>query len=73
MDCDQVSMIDGDISLVVGYAKEFEKPSRLMERPSLLGALIYLLDNIDDILVLYVMVEEEFHPFPHQYMAACPW
>ncbi|KAM0050640.1 putative ABC-type xenobiotic transporter [Helianthus debilis subsp. tardiflorus] len=33
MDCDRVLVIDA------GYAKEFDKPSRLIERPSLFGAL----------------------------------
>ncbi|KAI7725280.1 hypothetical protein M8C21_011147 [Ambrosia artemisiifolia] len=34
MDCDRVLVIDA------GYAKEFDKPSRLIERPSLFGALV---------------------------------
>ncbi|XP_052623209.1 ABC transporter C family member 14 [Lactuca sativa] len=34
MDCDQVLVIDA------GYAKEFDKPLRLIERPSLFGALV---------------------------------
>ncbi|XP_035832453.1 ABC transporter C family member 4-like [Helianthus annuus] len=34
MDCDRVLVIDA------GYAKEFYKPSRLIERPSLFGALV---------------------------------
>ncbi|GKD45352.1 ABC transporter C family member 14-like protein [Tanacetum coccineum] len=35
MDCDRVLVIDA------GYAKEFDKPSNLIERPSLFGALIH--------------------------------
>ncbi|XP_009608983.1 ABC transporter C family member 14 [Nicotiana tomentosiformis] len=34
MDCDRVLVIDA------GIAKEFDKPSRLLERPSLFGALV---------------------------------
>ncbi|KAH1147222.1 hypothetical protein GLYMA_15G148500v4 [Glycine max] len=34
MDCDRVLVIDA------GYAKEYDKPSRLLERPSLFGALV---------------------------------
>ncbi|GKC82826.1 putative ABC-type xenobiotic transporter [Tanacetum coccineum] len=34
MDCDRVLVIDA------GYAREFDKPSRLIERPSLFGALV---------------------------------
>ncbi|KAK6937389.1 ABC transporter type 1, transmembrane domain [Dillenia turbinata] len=34
MDCDRVLVIDA------GYAKEFDAPSRLLERPSLFGALV---------------------------------
>nr|XP_043637374.1 ABC transporter C family member 14-like [Erigeron canadensis]XP_043637375.1 ABC transporter C family member 14-like [Erigeron canadensis] len=34
MDCDRVLVIDA------GYAKEFDKPSRLIEKPSLFGALV---------------------------------
>ncbi|XP_051141959.1 ABC transporter C family member 4-like [Andrographis paniculata] len=34
MDCDRVLVIDG------GRAKEFDKPGRLLERPSLFGALV---------------------------------
>ncbi|KAM0050639.1 putative ABC-type xenobiotic transporter [Helianthus debilis subsp. tardiflorus] len=34
MDCNRVLVIDA------GYAKEFDKPSRLIERPSLFGALV---------------------------------
>ncbi|XP_042517600.1 ABC transporter C family member 14-like [Macadamia integrifolia] len=34
MDCDRVLVIDA------GLAKEFDKPSRLLERPSLFGALV---------------------------------
>ncbi|KAL4588260.1 hypothetical protein LXL04_001143 [Taraxacum kok-saghyz] len=34
MDCDRVLVIDA------GYAKEFDEPSRLIERPSLFGALV---------------------------------
>ncbi|XP_076884825.1 ABC transporter C family member 4-like [Bidens hawaiensis] len=34
MDCDRVLVVDA------GYAKEFDKPSRLIERPSLFGALV---------------------------------
>ncbi|KAL5795592.1 hypothetical protein ACOSQ2_000412 [Xanthoceras sorbifolium] len=34
MDCDRVLVIDA------GWAKEFDKPSRLLERPSLFGALV---------------------------------
>ncbi|XP_027351866.1 ABC transporter C family member 14-like [Abrus precatorius] len=34
MDCDRVLVIDG------GFAKEFDKPSRLLEKPSLFGALV---------------------------------
>ncbi|XP_010259593.1 PREDICTED: ABC transporter C family member 4-like isoform X2 [Nelumbo nucifera] len=34
MDCDRVLVVDA------GQAKEFEKPSRLLERPSLFGALV---------------------------------
>ncbi|XP_024964919.1 ABC transporter C family member 4-like, partial [Cynara cardunculus var. scolymus] len=34
MDCDRVLVIDA------GYAKEFDRPSRLMERGSLFGALV---------------------------------
>ncbi|XP_076936304.1 ABC transporter C family member 14-like [Bidens hawaiensis] len=34
MDCDRVLVIDA------GYAKEFDEPSRLIQRPSLFGALV---------------------------------
>uniref|UniRef100_A0A2N9IBK5 ABC-type xenobiotic transporter n=1 Tax=Fagus sylvatica TaxID=28930 RepID=A0A2N9IBK5_FAGSY len=34
MDCDRVLVIDA------GWAREFDKPSRLLERPSLFGALV---------------------------------
>ncbi|CAK7348297.1 unnamed protein product [Dovyalis caffra] len=34
MDCDRVLVIDA------GWAKEFDKPSRLLERPTLFGALV---------------------------------
>nr|AFK38912.1 unknown [Lotus japonicus] len=34
MDCDRVLVIDA------GFAKEFDKPSRLLERPALFGALV---------------------------------
>ncbi|KVH94466.1 AAA+ ATPase domain-containing protein [Cynara cardunculus var. scolymus] len=34
MDCDRVLVIDA------GYAKEFDRPSRLIEKPSLFGALV---------------------------------
>nr|XP_043610795.1 ABC transporter C family member 4-like [Erigeron canadensis] len=34
MDCDRVLVIDA------GYAKEFDKPSKLIERPTLFGALV---------------------------------
>ncbi|KAJ1407652.1 P-loop containing nucleoside triphosphate hydrolase [Sesbania bispinosa] len=34
MDCDRVMVIDA------GFAKEFDKPSRLLERPSIFGALV---------------------------------
>ncbi|MED6171877.1 ABC transporter C member 14 [Stylosanthes scabra] len=34
MDCDRVLVIDA------GYAREFDKPSRLLERPTLFGALV---------------------------------
>ncbi|KAL9430732.1 hypothetical protein AB3S75_026014 [Citrus x aurantiifolia] len=34
MDCDRVIVVDA------GWAKEFDKPSRLLERPSLFGALV---------------------------------
>ncbi|KAM7521484.1 hypothetical protein LguiA_011386 [Lonicera macranthoides] len=34
MDCDRVLVIDA------GWAKEYDKPSRLLERPSLFGALV---------------------------------
>ncbi|MFS7928004.1 putative ABC-type xenobiotic transporter [Helianthus anomalus] len=34
MDCDRVLVIDA------GYAKEFDEPSRLIQKPSLFGALV---------------------------------
>ncbi|XP_028787012.1 ABC transporter C family member 14 [Neltuma alba] len=39
MDCDRVLVIDA------GYAKEFDRPERLLERPSLFGALVQEYSN----------------------------